>query len=349
MDPYSTSDIAQRLGAQAEAVCRRYLPSGRREGRYWLVGDMRNTPGRSLYVRLVDMDKGPAGKWTDAATGEHGDLLDIIAATQGCHTFAETLAEARRFLSLPFDTTRDDSPRRFRPPGRTGSQAAVRRIIRAAEPLSGSIAADYLLARGICHLEGIDALRSHRQLYYRHSEEDIFGTAKNWPALIGIVTNLDGNSTGVHRTWIDPATRTKARVADPRRSMGQLLGHAIRFGAPHNVMIVGEGIETLLSLAQVMPDMPMAAATSSAHLAAFMFPPLLRRLYIAQDSDDAGRLATATLAQRARQLDIEAIPLVPKRGDFNDDLLGGGADALAACVGEQLRKADRSFIKLASR
>ena len=98
-----------------------------------------------------------------------------------------------------------------------------------------------------------------------------------------------------------------------------------------------------------MPDMPMAAATSSAHLAAFLFPPLLRRLYIAQDNDDAGRLATANLAERARQLDIEAIPLVPRGGDFNDDLLGGGADALAACVGNQFREVDRSLIRPASR
>lgn len=349
MDQHTTSDIAQRLGFRAEAVCRHYLSNGRREGRYWLVGDVRNAPGRSLYVRLVDMDKGSAGKWTDAATGEHGDLLDIIAATQGCRTFAETLAEARRFLSLPSDTIPVDSPRGFRPPGRTGSQAAVRRIIRAAEPLSGSIAADYLRARGICHLEGIDALRYHPRLYYRLSKADNPGIAKNWPALIGIVTDLDGNSTGVHRTWLDPGTRAKAQIADPRRSMGRLLGHAVRFGMPQDVMIVGEGIETLLSLAQIMPDMPMAAATSSAHLAAFLFPPLLRRLYIAQDNDDAGRLATANLAERARQLDIEAIPLVPRGGDFNDDLLGGGADALAACVGNQFREVDRSLIRPASR
>ena len=98
-----------------------------------------------------------------------------------------------------------------------------------------------------------------------------------------------------------------------------------------------------------MPDMPMAAATSSAHLAAFLFPPLLRRLYIAQDNDDAGRLATTNLAQRARHLDIEAIPLVPRGGDFNDDLLGVGADALAASVWGQLRKVDRSLIRPAFR
>jgi hypothetical protein len=50
--PDSIADIARRLAENAEAVCRYYLPNGRREGRYWLVGDVHNTPGRSLYVRL---------------------------------------------------------------------------------------------------------------------------------------------------------------------------------------------------------------------------------------------------------------------------------------------------------
>ena len=74
------SDLARRLGNHAEAVCRTYLSNGRREGRYWMVGDVRNTPGRSMFVRLTgpESGKGAAGKWTDAATGEHGDLLDII-------------------------------------------------------------------------------------------------------------------------------------------------------------------------------------------------------------------------------------------------------------------------------
>ena len=59
------SDLAHRLGRQAEVVCRHYLSSGRREGSYWLVGDVRNTPGRSMYVRLKDSPKGPAGKWAE--------------------------------------------------------------------------------------------------------------------------------------------------------------------------------------------------------------------------------------------------------------------------------------------
>src|SRR3546814_11066471 len=78
-------DLAYRLGDQAEAVCRHYLSKGHREGRYWLVGDARNTPWRSLYVRLAGTPdgRGAAGKWTDASTGEHGALLHIIPLACG--------------------------------------------------------------------------------------------------------------------------------------------------------------------------------------------------------------------------------------------------------------------------
>src|SRR5258708_19863695 len=74
------TELAHRLARDAEAVCRRYLSNGRREGRYWLVGDARNTPGRSLFVRLKgpESGKGAAGSWPDAATAEYGDLLDLI-------------------------------------------------------------------------------------------------------------------------------------------------------------------------------------------------------------------------------------------------------------------------------
>ncbi|MBV9510291.1 MAG: DNA primase, partial [Caulobacteraceae bacterium] len=97
----SAHDLAQRLCRDAEAVCRHYLSAGRREGGYWLVGDARNTPGRSMFVRLKESLKGPAGKWTDAATGEHGDLLDLIAANRRIDAKRELLDEAHRFLSLP--------------------------------------------------------------------------------------------------------------------------------------------------------------------------------------------------------------------------------------------------------
>jgi hypothetical protein len=59
------AELVRRLAREAEAVCRHYLSNGKREGRYWLVGDVHNTPGRSMFVRLQDSPKGPAGKWTE--------------------------------------------------------------------------------------------------------------------------------------------------------------------------------------------------------------------------------------------------------------------------------------------
>ena len=61
------ADLARCLARDAEAVCRHYLSNGLRRGRYWVVGDVANTPGRSLFVRLTgpDSGKGAAGKWTE--------------------------------------------------------------------------------------------------------------------------------------------------------------------------------------------------------------------------------------------------------------------------------------------
>src|SRR6202011_1834430 len=125
--PRDASELAQRLAREAEAVCRHYLSNGKREGRYWLVGDVYNSPGRSMFVRLQDSPKGRAGKWTDAATGEHGDLLDIIRKSLGLRDFREVAEEARRFLKLPHaEQALVTKP--ARPAAPAGSQEAARRL-----------------------------------------------------------------------------------------------------------------------------------------------------------------------------------------------------------------------------
>src|SRR6266581_2966016 len=98
MAPRDASQLASLLAQRAEAVCLRYLSNGHREGRYWLVGDVRNAPGRSMFVRLKgpDFGKGAAGRWTDAATGDHGDLLDVIRESCGLVRFHDVVDEARR-------------------------------------------------------------------------------------------------------------------------------------------------------------------------------------------------------------------------------------------------------------
>ena len=330
----TASDLARDLARNAEAVCRHYLSNGRRQGRYWLVGDAYNTPGQSLFVRLngPEAGKGAAGKWTDAATGEHGDLLDIIAAVQGCHSLADTLDEARDFLSLP-------RPERHQPvaPAPQGSPEAARRLFAMSKPLGGTLAETYLRSRGITQLLDCTALRFHPRCYYRADGDDPRDTARDaWPALIAAVTDLDGTITGVHRTWFDPSGQAKAPISTPRRSMGLINGHGVRIGRTADVMAVGEGLETMLSLRSILPKLPVVAAGSANHLGALHLPAGLRRLYVAEDDDPAGRHATAAVIARAEALGIQAARLAPTLGDFNDDLRQLGPEALRSTLRLQL-------------
>lgn len=332
------AELAHRLARDAEAVCRHYLSNGRREGHYWLVGDVANTPGRSLFVRLTgpDRGKGAAGKWTDAATGEHGDLLDLIAMNRGLDRLRDVLDEARSFLALPQSKPAPERVQR-NPPVPTGSPESARRLFAMSRPIVGTIAETYLRKRGITAFHDATALRFHPRCYYR---PDADAPTETWPALIAAVTDLSGKVTGAHRTWLDPSGQRKAPIDTPRRAMGHLLGHGVRFGVANDVMAAGEGIETMLSLRVVVPTLPMIAALSANHLATILFPLNLRRLYVARDNDPAGDAAMATLTERAEAAGIEALTLSPTLDDFNEDLRNLGVDALRAALRVQLAPQD---------
>ncbi|TPJ04966.1 DNA primase [Mesorhizobium sp. B2-8-1] len=337
MARHAASDLAHRLGEHAEAVCRHYLSNGRRQGKYWTVGDVRNAPGRSMFVRLQPSPKGPPGKWTDAATGEHGDLLDVIRESLGLVDFKEVADEAHAFLAMP-DVESEQRPTMKPPSARTGSPEAARRLVAMSKPIIGTLVETYLRGRGITTLHGTAALQFHPHCYYR---PDDHGPTTTLPAMIAAVTDLDGHLTGAHRTWLASDGTGKARVNTPRRAMGDLLGHAVRFGVPGSVMAAGEGIETTLSLRCAMPDMAMAAALSASHLAAILFPPNLRRLYVIRDNDPAGDGARDCLLERATDAGIEAIVLSPAMVDFNEDLRHFGLGAFRASIADQLMRKDR--------
>ncbi|NOJ41080.1 DUF7146 domain-containing protein [Bradyrhizobium australiense] len=338
---FDASELAYRLAREAEAVCRHYLSNGRRVGRYWLVGDVRNTPGRSMFVRLQKSPKGPAGKWTDAATGEHGDLLDIIRETCGFIEFRDVVDEATRFLKLP--RPHPDLPTKpVRATVKAGSPEAARRLFAISRPIEGTLVEAYLRGRAIFELHYGASLRFHPRCYYRPDED---ARTEIWPAMIARVTDLDGRITGAHRTWLnpegfDPIRLGKAPIDTPRRAMGDLLGNAVRFGTAYDVLVAGEGIETILSLRCALPNLPMAAALSANHLAAMLLPPTLRRLYIVRDADAAGDAATAALRQRSEAAGIVAIALSPRLGDFNEDLRTFGIHELRAAMRIQLAPQD---------
>src|SRR5262245_34892450 len=226
---------------------------------------------------------------------------------------------------------------RRQPSAQIGSPESARRLFAMSQRISGTIAEAYLRNRGISALHDVATLRFHPRCYYR---PDADAPTEVWPALIAAVTNLAGSITGAHRTWLDPTGEDKAPIDTPRRAMGRLLGHGVRFGVVTDVMAAGEGIETMLSVRSALPDLSMVAALSANHLAALLFRVTLRRLYVVRDDDTPGDFAVATLTQRAQAAGIEVLTLSPTLADFNEDLRHLGVDHLRAALRLQLAAQD---------
>ncbi len=334
-----TEELLRALAQDAEGVCRHYLPAGRREGSYWMVGDLQNTAGRSLFVRLTGPTSGPGarGKWQDSATSEYGDLLDIIRARTGITRFPELLDEARAHLGRPQPVLPDaPAPKKAKPPG--GTPAAAARLFAASMPVTGTLADTYLRSRGLTHGSTMSALRFHPKCWHRDESQT---RSIPRPALIAAVTDGAGALQGVHRTWLAPDGQGKAVVKTQRRAMGHLLGNAVRLTPHQDILVVGEGIETMLSLVEAVPGLPVWAALSSGHLGAVLLPEGVQRLYIAIDRDPAGQRAAERLSARATEVGIDCHVLEPLLGDFNDDLRANGKYALRQHLAGQIRLEDR--------
>ena len=326
--------VAAALAERAEEVCRRYLPNGRRQGRYWTAGDIRGARGRSLFVRLAP--PGIPGKWTDASTAEHGDLLDLVRIASGAGSLCAALAEARAFLAMhpmPAAEAPDDYDR----------TEAARRLWQRCRAIDGTHAEAYLRARGIercrLHASVFAALRFHPALIHRDDD----GGVRRLPALVAAVTGTDEAISGVLRTWLDPAQPAKANVVRPRKALGRVHGFAVRFGTPGaGTLLVGEGIETVLSIVTAIPDTVAAAALSAGSLGAFAPPAGVTRLVIARDNDPEVERAAERLARRCARAGIGALMVAPQGDDFNTDLLTLGAPALRARLAPIFRHRGRA-------
>ena len=72
--------IRAELLARLESVLATLFPAGKKRKGRFLIGDVLGSPGDSLEV-VLDGEK--AGLWTDRATGDGGDIFDLIAAYLG--------------------------------------------------------------------------------------------------------------------------------------------------------------------------------------------------------------------------------------------------------------------------
>jgi len=113
-------EIADQLARDAEGIARMLLPNGKREGAEWRAGSVAGDAGKSLGVHLTG-DK--AGVWSDFASGEGGDLLDLWAALRGL-ALCDAIREAKAHLGITEPRFAGHSPRQYSQPKAKGCKAA---------------------------------------------------------------------------------------------------------------------------------------------------------------------------------------------------------------------------------
>ncbi len=111
----------------------------------------------------------------------------------------------------------------------------------------------------------------------------------------------------------------------------------MRFGPlDADILLVGEGIETVLSMAPLLPEASAIAALSAAHRFLLALPPKLATLLIARDNNPAERSAADHLNEQTEADGIAVQVLWPRLIDFNADLRQWEWQALRGRIRSQL-------------
>ena len=248
--------------------------------------------------------------------GERGLILKCWA---GCDP-RDVLAELRRRGLAGGGNSYFSLPEPARRPAAAGDDvaariAAARRLWNVAQNAHGSPVVRYLAGRGIT-VPPPPALRWAPRCWHARA-------GRYLPAMVARVDDIEGRLIGVHRTWLDRDAAGQWHRRD-RASLGPISGGAVRLAEPHETLIIGEGIETCLSVIQAC-RLPAWAALSTSGMAALALPAIVRTVIILADHDSSGAGERAAHAAARRWLAEGRrvrIALPPEPGtDFNDVLL----------------------------
>jgi hypothetical protein len=243
----------------------------------------------------------------------------LVRCHAGCKQ-ADVIAALRRRGLWTNNSARSHSSARRefveREPDRDNARRteAALGIWQSAKPARATLIRTYLASRGL-HMPPPDALRFHAALKHR--------SGRIWPAMVALVTSgVDGTPIAVHRTYLARDGGGKAPV-DPQKMMfGPCRGGVVRLGAPTNVLMIGEGIETCLAVMQAKGH-PAWAALSTSGLRSLDLPANVRDIIVLADADDPGEAAAWDSALRwKREGRRVRIARPPPGMDFNDMLMG---------------------------
>lgn len=304
--------IRINLALRVDALVHDLLPAARRAGAYFSVGSLQGEPGKSLYI-VRRGDK--AGTWRDCASGEHGDAIHLIQATQRLD-FKAALDWADRWLGDAMVIMRSRHPVRIavpHDPTWTGDDAqrsiAAHDIWTQARPALGSPVEAYLRFRGI-RIAPPASLRFCEVL--RHCQ------GHSGPALVAAIQNSERIITAVQRIWLAPDGQGKAACDPAKKTLGPMTDGAVRLARAGHTLGLAEGIETALSAMQLY-SLPVWAVLGASRMDAAALPEDVRNVVIFADHGEAGEKAAIKAQTRYSKEGRDVSIVLPEHGqDFND-------------------------------
>lgn len=260
--------------------------------------------------------------------GAHGDVIGFVRQIEG----VDFAGAVRR---LDGDTPPAAVCRIDRREADRRTAEARKRSIRfaldiwrsAEKDIRGTPVEAYLEARGLRRpRKGWPAsLRYAPGLVYRDPGD---AGARTMPAMVAAVQrgpDAGAPVVAVHRTYLKADGSGKASVARPKKMLGPVSGGAIRFAAPGPRLLLAEGIETGLSVLQVLPRRRIWAAGSLGNMATQLLPPGVKRITLLMDADMKDPDVAVRVAQKAAEAyrvhGVRVDCVWPEAGmDFNDVL-----------------------------
>jgi hypothetical protein len=234
---YDVSEIKSELLKRLDSVIDRYAPrtngSYKDRGRYYTLNPWRADDSvGSFYIYTRNHPK--EGQWRDHATGEYGDVIDLIRhATRTDERGA--FREARAFLG--WDTFDPEVQRRAKEQAQRNKERArelarrdrekAERRRKAAhalwlsgqEQIAGTPVEDYLKYARRIDLASLGrqprALRFHPACRYQHMDKATGEVIEaELPAMVAIVINGKGDPIACHRTYLARDPMGRWRKAD---------------------------------------------------------------------------------------------------------------------------------------
>lgn len=182
------------------------------------------------------------------------------------------------------------------------------RLWKASVPIVGTLAEEYLLARG---------LSPPYPKALRFNPATILGsgpTKRIMPAMIAAAEN-DIGVTAVQRTFLDPEDVLRKPIPKPKVSLGLIGSAAIRLAPATDELGFAEGIEDALSAMEWFGT-PTWALGGVERLAFVAIPERVRRVIVYADR---GRAAERLLEKARDHLTANGRELIPRLPQHHDD------------------------------